>query len=72
MTEAEKKEIQVLKEKVKMLERRIQILEECQYQQIGRQTYISKFLETTPNPGPGDYPWPLQVTCSTSEETKGS
>jgi hypothetical protein len=70
MTEAEKKEIQALKEKVKMLERRIQILEDCQ--QIGRRPYIGQFLETSPIPGPGDYPWPLQVTCLTSEETKGS
>jgi hypothetical protein len=69
MTEAEKKEIQALKEKVKMLERRIQILED---HQIGRQPYIGKFLETTPIPGPGDYPQPLPVMCSTSVETKGS
>jgi hypothetical protein len=69
MTEAEKKEIQALKEKVKMLERRIQILEDSQ---IERRPFISQFLNTSIISGPGDYPQPIPVTCLATGEIRGS
>jgi hypothetical protein len=64
MTEEEKREFQTLKTKIEMLERRIRVLEDCQY--IGRQPYIGQFLKTSQITSPGDYPQPLPVMYSTS------
>jgi hypothetical protein len=84
MTKAEKREFQYLKEKIKILERRIRMLEDCQ--KIERQPYhVNEFLKTSPVPGPGDYPqpfspryyprltpgdfpWSVPIICSTTSE----
>jgi hypothetical protein len=83
MTKAEKREFQYLKEKIKILERRIRMLEDCQ--QIGRQPYHTDELTKTSPVGPGDYPqpcspryyprltpgdfpWSVPIMCSTTSE----